>query len=515
MHDGGAARRRHGQSVISMISRANVSRLGLWLGPLLAVGVFLLLPGADQAPATGISPAGRITAALAVWMATWWLTEALPLAGTALLPVVVLPMAEVSTIAAATAPYANPLIFLFLGGFIIGLAIQRFGLHRRMALHILLAVGTSPRRLIAGFMLASAALSMWISNTATAIMMLPIGTSVLTMLKQRQLGETAGSPDGRPEDTDSFATALVLGIAYACSIGGIGTLIGTPPNLILAAFLRSQYGIELSMAQWLIVGLPLVAILLPLTWIYLTRVAFRVSNRPLPYGRVVIKAELTALGPMGRGERVVLVVFLLTAAAWILRPQITASTGLAGLSDATIAMAAALSLFVVPVSRSPRQAAMDWDTAKQLPWDILILFGGGLSLAAAIATTGVDAFIGSGFSHLAGVAPFLLVLAVTTGVILLTEITSNTAVTTTLMPVLAATAVATGTQAGMLLTAAAMAASCAFMLPVATPPNAVVFASGFVSIAQMARAGLWLNIAAALAITTIVYFGMYLAVSKV
>ena len=345
-------------------------------------------------------------------------------------------------------------------------------------------------------------------------MMLPIGASVLTMLKERQLDEAVSNSDCHPEDKDTLASALVLGIAYACSIGGIGTLIGTPPNLILAAFLRSQYGIELSMVQWMTVGLPLVAILLPLTWVYLTRVAFRVSSRPLPCGREVIKAELTALGPMDRGERVVLAIFLLTAAAWILRPQISVWMGLAGLSDATIAMAAALTLFIVPVSRSPRRAAMDWETAKQVPWDILILFGGGLSLAGAIAATGVDAFIGSGFSHLAGVATILLVLAVTVGVILLTEITSNTAVTTTLMPVLAATAVATGAPAGMLLTAAAMAASCAFMLPVATPPNAVVFASGFVSIAQMARAGLWLNILAALAITSIVYFGISLAISR-
>lgn len=496
-----------------MISRAGVSHLGLWLGPALAVLVFLLLPGAEQTTGDGLSPAGRITAALAVWMATWWLTEALPLAGTALLPVIVLPLAEVSTLAAATAPYANPLIFLFLGGFVIGLAIQRFDLHRRMALHILLAVGTSPRRLIAGFMLASAALSMWISNTATAIMMLPIGASVLHMLNIRKCDNRPDPSKSPPDDRDPFATALVLGIAYACSIGGIGTLIGTPPNLILAAFLRDQYGIELTMVQWLAVGLPLVAILLPLTWFYLTRVAFRVSNEPLPYGRDVITAELAALGPMGRGERVVSVVFLLTAAAWILRHQIVAWTGLTGLTDATIAMVAALALFILPVSRSPRRAAMDWETAKRLPWDILILFGGGLSLAGAITATGVDVFIGSGFSQFAGLGPWLLVLAVTGGVILLTEITSNTAVTTTLMPVLAATAAATGTPAGMLLTAAAMAASCAFMLPVATPPNAVVFASGFVTVPQMARAGLWLNVAAALIIAMIVYYGSRVVIS--
>jgi sodium-dependent dicarboxylate transporter 2/3/5 len=497
-----------------MISRSNVSRIGLWLGPLAAVAVFLWLPDADRGAATGIGQPGRITAALAVWMATWWLTEALPLAATALLPIVVLPLAEVSTIAAVAAPYANPLIFLFLGGFILGLAIQRYGLHRRLALHVLLAVGTSPRRLIGGFMLASAALSMWISNTATAIMMLPIGASVLTMLEERRRGEAADGQVRRSGEMDSFPTALVLGIAYACSIGGIGTLIGTPPNLILAAFLREHYGIEVSMARWMSIGMPLVAILLPLTWIYLTRVAFRVPAGPLPYGRELIRAELTGLGPLGAGERVVLTVFVVTAAAWILRPQITTWTGLDGLSDATIAMAAALALFVVPVSRSPREAAMDWETARQLPWDILILFGGGLSLAAAIAATGVDAYIGAGFSQLGAVAPFVLVLAVTVGVILLTEITSNTAVTTTLMPVLAATAVATGVPAGMLLTSAAMAASCAFMLPVATPPNAVVFASGFVDVAQMARAGLWLNVAAALIIAAIVYFGVGLTINN-
>lgn len=490
-----------------------ISRLGLWLGPLLALGVFLLLPDAEAPGRIGLSDAGRFTAALAVWMAIWWLTEALPLAGTALLPVIVLPLAGVATMTEATAPYANPLIFLFLGGFILGLAIQRYGLHRRIALRILLWVGTNPRRLIAGFMMASAALSMWISNTATAIMMLPIGVSVLNTLKDRQ-GRSAPGEVRRltSSDADAFSTALVLGIAYACSIGGIGTLIGTPPNLILAAFLRSHYGIDLSMAEWLSIGLPLVAILLPLTWLYLTRVAFKVPDTPLPGGRELVKTELARLGPMQRGERTVLLVFVATATAWILRPQIVTWTGMANLTDATIAMIAALFLFLIPVDSSTRQAAMDWDSVKQLPWDILILFGGGLSLAAAIASTGVDAFIGSGFAQFADVTPYLLILAVTGGVILLTEITSNTAVTTTLMPVLAATAIVTDAPSGTLLTAATMAASCAFMLPVATPPNAVVFASGYVRIAQMARVGAALNLLSAVIISMIVYFGVRLVV---
>jgi len=497
-----------------MTQKGNLSRIGLWLGPLLATVVYFLLSGDDPSAPTHLEQAGRITAALAVWMATWWLTEAIPLAGTALLPVVVLPLGEVSTIAAATAPYASPLIFLFLGGFILGLAIQRVGLHKRIAMHIVLKVGTSPRRLIAGFMLASAVLSMWISNTATAIMMLPIGVSVLTMLRERQTGSGEKQTARDSTDMDSFASAMVLGIAYACSIGGIGTLIGTPPNLILAAFLQSQYGIDLSMAQWLSIGLPLVAVLLPLAWLYLTRVAFRVSGEALPYGHDAIREELIKMGPMNRGERTVLGIFLLTATAWILRPMIATWTGLSELNDATIAMFAALLLFVIPIRHSPRTPGMDWQTAKQVPWDILILFGGGLSLAGAIASTGVDAFIGSGFVQLGDAPLFLLVLGVTGGVILLTEITSNTAVTATLMPVLAAAAVTTGAPAGMLLTAAAIAASCAFMLPVATPPNAVVFSSGFIRIAQMARTGLWLNLAAALLIASIVYLGTHLVIGR-
>jgi len=488
-----------------MISRASVSHVGLWLGPLVAVLAYLVLPSAESSGVDGLDTAGRVVAALALWMAAWWLTEAVPLAATALLPIVILPLTEVSTIRDVATPYANPLIFLFLGGFIIGLAIQRFGLHQRMALHILLAVGTSPRRLIAGFMLASALLSMWISNTATAIMMLPIGASVLALLKQKAVLDATSSNSCGHDDDGAFSNALVAVIAQACSIGGIGTLIGTPPNLVLAAFLRDRYGMDLSMTQWMSVGLPLVFILLPLTWYYLTRIAFRVSDEPLPCSRDVIRSELAGLGPMSRAERIVLTVFVATALGWILRPQIAAWTGLSGLSDASIAMLGALLLFVVPVGGPPRMAAMDWDTAKQLPWGILILFGGGLSLAAAIGATGVDRFIGASFSHLAGVATILLLFAVTTVVILLTEITSNTAVTTTLMPVLAATALVTGTPPAMLLTAAALAASCAFMLPVATPPNAVVFASGYVTIGQMARAGLGLNVVALIVISLMIY----------
>jgi sodium-dependent dicarboxylate transporter 2/3/5 len=492
------------------LRRADISRVGLLLGPALAIALALALPEASDAPG-GLTPAGRATAAVAAWMATWWLTEAVPLAVTALLPVVLFPLLGIAPIRDTTAPYANPLIFLFLGGFLLGLGIQRFGLHRRIALHVLLRVGTSPRALVGGFMLAAAGLSMWISNTATAIMMLPIGASVLKLLDEQEQANAAGATPDAP--TRGFGTALVLGIAYACSIGGIGTLVGTPPNLVLAAFVREQYGIEVTMLGWLGIGLPLVAIMLPLTWWYLTRIAFSLPATALPCGRDVLHAELAALGPMDRGERTALVVFLATALGWLLRPQLVDWTGLTGLSDAGIAMLGALSLFVIPVDRKANRYALDWETARQVPWEVLILFGGGLSLAGAIAANGVDNFIAGGFAGLAGLPFWVIALAITAAVIFLTEITSNTAVTTTLMPVLAATAAATGAPPGLLLTAAALAASCAFMLPVATPPNAIVFSSGYVSVAEMARAGLVLNLVAIVVVTLVVALGFRLVLA--
>jgi len=365
------------------LDRNKVKQAGLWLGPALGALCYLLLSG------TGLTSGGQATAATAVWMACWWLTEALPLAATALLPLVLLPLGGAASIDEVAAPYASSLIFLFMGGFIIGLAIQRVGLHQRLALHLLLRVGPSPRRLVGGFMLACAGLSMWISNTATAIMMLPIGVSVLGVIDERSGLSEAGAR--------ALGTSLVLGIAYACSIGGMATLIGTPPNLVLAAFLRERYGTDLAMADWLKIGLPLALVLLPLTWWYLTRIAFPVPAGALPGGRRAIAQRLEALGPISSGERRVLAVFALTAVGWILRPQLAAWLGLPALDDTVIATLAALTLFVLPLDRASGRLAMDWETAKGLPWEILILFGGGLSLASAIAENGVDALIATAF----------------------------------------------------------------------------------------------------------------------
>jgi len=470
------------------------ARLGRWLGPSLALGCWLALGGAS-----GLTEGGRATAGVAVLMAVWWLTEALPLAATALLPVALLPLTGSLDVKAATAPYGSPVVFLFLGGFVLGLALERCGLHRRLALRTILLAGTSPRRIVGGFMVATALLSMWVSNTATAVMMLPIGVSVVGLLRKRLAEERAEPDEGR-----AFATCLLLGIAYAASIGGVGTLVGTPPNVVLAGFVQAEYGHELGFARWLAVGLPLVALFLPLVWLYLTHLAFPLGHRPLPGGRALVARELSRLGPMARAEWTVAAVFVAAAGAWVLRPKLAEWTGAVGLSDAGIAVAAAVVLFLVPVGGELRRA-MDWETTRRLPWGVLLLFGGGLSLAAAIRTNGVDHFLGAQLTVFAGLPTVVVVAIVATLVIFLTELTSNTAVTTTLLPVLAGAASGLGVEPMTLLVPAAVAASYAFMLPVATPPNAVVFGSGHVALRDMARAGLWLNLVGVVLVTAVVY----------
>jgi len=470
-----------------------VSWAGFVAGPLLALLLYQWLPGAE---AGGLAPAGRATAAIGAWMAVWWMTEAIPLAATALLPVVLFPLLEVLPAAQALRPYASDTVFLFMGGFMIGLAMQRWCLHTRIALRIVRLVGTAPARLVAGFMLATAALSLWISNTAAAVMLLPVGLSTLELVRRHvEMEDPVIATAVR-----NFGTCLMLGIAYGASIGGLGTLIGSPPNLVLANYARAELGIEITMLDWMRIGIPLVAVLLPLTWLYLTRWLFPLHLEVPSAAREEIHDELGRLGPMQRGERVVLALFTCTALGWIFRPQLVAITGLGGLTDTSIAMAGALALFLIPVDWRRRVFALDWETAQKLPWGILLLFGGGLSLAAAISANGVDAWLASGFSGLSGVRTLWVLLGATALVIFLTELSSNTAVANTFIPILAAAAIGLGLDPMPVLFAAALAATCAFMLPVATPPNAIVFSSGLVSIGQMMRAGLGLNLIAIVAI---------------
>lgn len=493
--------------------------LGLLGSPVLALAVYLILPREAQAAAGGLTEAGRAAASIGVLMAGWWLTEALPLSATALVPLVAFPLLNVAPITSAAAAYADPIIFLFMGGFILGLAMERWGLHRRIALIVILLVGASPRRIVAGFMLATALMSMWVSNTATAVMMLPIATTVVELIDSRRREPKAGGGRGdSPRDVSLFATCLLLSVAYASSIGGIGTLIGTPPNAVLAGIASRDLGVNISFSQWMRLGVPLVAIMLPLAWAYLVFGAFRFRLSPLEGGSRLIRDELRALGPLKRGEWIVFAVFMTAAMLWIFRPVIVEALGLfhessgrrvAHLTDAGIAIAAALALFIIPVSRGVR--AMDWESAERLPWGVLILFGGGLSLAGAITSTGVDAFIGTGFQALHGVPPIVIILIVTVSVIFLTEVTSNTAVATSILPVLIAAAEPLGVHPLSLLVPAAVAASCGFMLPVGTPPNAIIFASGRVTIAQMAKTGFWLNLICAVVIVLLVWgFGLRL-----
>lgn len=508
----------------SLNLKSTVQWIGLVTGPLLALLLYSQLPHAYPISAgevVAFSDAGRATMALAAWMAVWWMTEAVELYATALLPLVALPMTGASAVREAAAPYAHELIFLFMGGFLIALAMQRWGLHRRLALKALRAAGDHPAGIVACFMGVTAFFSMWVSNTATAVMMLPIALSIIGLVEQVEPGSVgvgagnsgnSGTGNGGPESKTRphFALCLLLGIAYAASIGGIGTIIGTPPNVFLASFIQSSLGEEISFVRWMGVGLPLVAVFLPLAWLMLTRVLYPVRGERIEGSREVTERAYQELGAMSRGERVVLAVFLLAALSWITRPllvrvQVRDLHPLSGLSDPVIAMVAALALFVVPVDVKRRVFVMNWDTAVKLPWGILLLFGGGLSLAAAIRANGVGEYIGHQLAFLSGIPTLLLVMAVIALVIFLTELTSNTATTATFIPILAALSPVFDLHPYMLIVPAAIAASCAFMLPVATPPNAIVFGSGHVNIQQMIRAGFWLNLLGVVLITVLVY----------
>ncbi|MEX2214358.1 MAG: SLC13 family permease [Phycisphaeraceae bacterium] len=491
------------------ITRAKVQWLGMALGPLAALVVGLLLPESyeDAAGKTiAFTVAGRATVGMMVWMGTWWLTEAVEIEVTALLPLVMFPLLQIADINAAAAPYASKIIFLFMGGFMLARAMTRWGLDKRIALITLRLVGTSPNAMVAGFMIATAMLSAFVSNTATAAMMMPIALSVIGVVRaQRGLGEAQPNSDSPDHQLGPFGLNLMLGIAYAASIGGIATIIGTPPNSFLVGFLRKDIGApyitDISFAKWLLIGVPLVIVFLPLCYFMLTRVLFPIPFKTIEGGRELINDQYRKLGPTRRGEWITFIVFSITALLWITRPLIGWRDDdgkwwplLPMLSDEVIAMAAGLALFCIPVSAKRREFTLQWSDAVKLPWGILILFGGGLSLASAVQANHVAEFLGSQTRQFQGVSPVLIILIVTTAVIFLTELTSNIATTSALVPVVAALAPGLGIHPYALAFPAAIAASCAFMLPVATPPNAIVFGTGYVTIPQMCRAGFWLNL---------------------
>ncbi|HET8866581.1 MAG TPA: DASS family sodium-coupled anion symporter [Gracilimonas sp.] len=459
--------------------KSNISNLGKHLGLIGGVVVFVILMLTPTPE--GLSDEAWRTAAITILMGIWWLTEAIPIFVTALLPIVLFPIFGVTTISEATSPYANPLIFLFMGGFIIALAMEKWDLHKRIAINIVSFVGIKPSSIIIGFIIAAAFLSMWVSNTATAIMMLPIAMSILELVDREE-----GS------DKINFEIVLILSIAYACNIGGMGTLIGTPPNALLAGFVLENYGIEITFFDWMLVGVPIVLISLPLMYLILTKVIYPIKIKVLPGGKELIQKQMNELGLISSEEKKVAAVFLGVALLWIFRPFL--SNYIPGISDAGIAIAASVILFIIPSDLKNNVFLLKWSDTKRLPWGVLVLFGGGLSMASAISSTGLATWIGNGIGALNTWPILLIIFIVISLIVFLTEMTSNTASTAAFLPILASVAIGLGENPLLLAIPTVLGASCAFMLPVATPPNAIVYGSGKISIPEMAKAGFWLNI---------------------
>lgn len=464
-------------------------QIGLWLGPVLFLLVLLAPTPADM------SQSAQAVAAVVVLMATWWISEAIPIAATALVPVVLFPLLDVTSASEVTRAYGHHLIFLFLGGFLLAVTIQRWELHRRLALYTISLTGNSPQHILLGFMLASAGLSMWISNTATVMMMIPIATAVA--------GRYVVGEEDVARGKAGFATALMLGIAYAASIGGTATLIGTPPNAIFAGMVEQLYGIRIGFAQWMLFALPFALLFLFVAWWYLARYVYADEPVLTASSDSSVQSELEGLGRMTREEKLVLFVFSGVALCWLLRGLLTGPLA-DRVEDSTIAILGALLLFILPASDGRR--LLDWQTALQIPWGVLILFGGGFALASGFQQTGLSVWLGERLLVFDQANAFWLIVLVGVLVKFLTEITSNTATTALLIPVMAAFAEAAGVQPVILMVVVAMSASLAFMLPVATPPNAIIFSTPYITIPKMVRAGVWLNLLAIPALSLCVYF---------
>jgi sodium-dependent dicarboxylate transporter 2/3/5 len=461
--------------------RSTHQKIGVFLGPLIAAIMLV-----SDAP-SGLAEIGWATAAIGVLMAIWWATEAVPIAVTALLPLVLFPLFDVSNIQDTAAPYANKVIFLFLGGFIVAFAMQRWNLHRRIALSVLQQVGSNGKSLVAGFMLASAVISMWVMNTSTTMMLLPIALSIIAVIHK-----SVDTLDDKGRD--DFQYALLLGVAYGATIGGMSTLVGTLPNAMLAGFMLETYATEIDFSRWMMVGIPLAAVMLPLAWLALTRWVFTVDFETSGEGKAELKRMKDELGRMTTAEFRVALVFATLAIAWVTRPLLIQLPGLSALDDSGIAMAGAIALFLIPSGDKTDPLLIRWAYVERLPWNVLILFGGGLTLAGAISRSGLAEWLGTSLQSIGALPVFALVIVVATMIIFLTELTSNTATAATFLPIVGAIAIASDIDPIVLAVPVTLAASCAFMLPVATPPNAIVFGSGLLTIPKMARAGIALNI---------------------
>lgn len=472
-----------------------LATLGRFAGPF----VFFLLYFFVEAP--GLAPEGKLMLGLTLWMAIWWITEAVPIAGTALLPLVVLPLLGVLSIKQVSSNYMDPTVLLYMGGFLLATAIEKWGLHRRIALNIINLLGTDLRRIVLGFMLATGFLSMWISNSATALMMLPIGLAVIGQFKHHLADENGLL-------STNLAKNILLGIAYAASIGGMATLIGTPTNNILRAVVQKLYNYTIDFNEWMLFAFPFTVVLMAIAWFYLVNFGNPLPKKfQLSEAKSVIQEQLTKLGKITFEEKTVLIVFGLVCFSWITRSFLLAPL-LPALDDTIIALIGVLLLLILPSSgkNEHKGRILDWKTAEQIPWGVLILFGGGLALAEGFKETGLADWIGQNLSLIEGVSFFVLLLIIVAAVNFLTEVTSNVATASMLLPILASVAIKLDVHPFGLMVGATLAASCAFMLPVATPPNAVVFGPGYLKIKDMVKAGLWLNIISIILLTLMVYF---------
>lgn len=468
----------------------NFKKLALFLGP------FLFFITLSFFHPEGLSKEANAVLATTLWVAVWWIFEAVPISVTAMLPIILFPLSGGMDLVSTTASFGHKYVFLYIGGFILAIAIEKWNLHKRIALNIVNVIGTSVSKIILGFMVATAFLSMWISNTATAVMMLPIGMAIIAQLKD--------NPDTIEDENAIFGKALMLSIAYSASIGGVATLIGTPPNLVFAGILEEQFNIEMTFSKWMIYGLPISLILLFICWKYLTSFAFKFEQKDFPGGKAEIKRQLSALGKITYEEKAVLAIFALTAFLWITRSFLLKQF-IPAIDDTIIAMVSATVLFILP-TKNKKEALIDWNSAVKLPWGILLLFGGGLALAEGFKTSGLASWIATQVTHIEGLSLVVLLLILIATVNFLTEITSNLATTAMLLPIIAPVALTLDIHPFTLMVGITVAASCAFMLPVATPPNAIVFGSGYLKIPDMVKVGIWMNIISIIFITLMTYF---------
>ena len=452
----------------------------------LILGLLFFFIGSQITPPAGLDQQGWQVLVIALWMALWWMTEAVPMAVTALIPLIVFPLLELGSLKSVGSSYAGKAIFLTLGGFIIGIALQRWNLHLRLAMQTVKRVGTEPRRVIGGFMIACAFLSAWMTNTATTVMMLPIAYSVAQLL-------IAENKDNK-ELAERFGTALMLGLAYSASIGGMMTLVGTSTNVMFKGYFEENYGVEIDFVDWMMVGVPIGITMLFFTWWFLTRIMFPCKMDAHDGIAKIIEKKLNELGKMSIGEKRTLFVFALTAGLWVGKGFLEPFLFGLQLNDASIAIFGAVLLFVIPSDWSKGQFLLEWKDTKEVPWGILLLLGGGLAIAGAMNQYGVADWLGSQITQFSDLPIWVLVLLSVALIIFLSELMSNVATLTAFLPVIVAVAIGFGENPLLLAIPAALAASCAFMLPVATPPNAIVFGSNMLTIPQMAKTGFWINI---------------------